>query len=366
MRVGVVTFHFVNNFGGVLQAYALRRTLEEKCECEAELIDYRNWFICLCDKVRLLPITTDIREFFSGLQTMRDRIARCNRFEQFTRDNNKLSRTYRNHWQLSHTPPGDDKFVCGSDQIWNPYITMGVSASYYLCFEHNSENKIAYAPSFGSDEISVAFEGRMGKYLKDISRLSVRERSGQKIIKRVAGRDSERLIDPTFLLEQEEWAKLGRNPLNHSKPYILLYIMQRDTDIYDYVRRLKSKTGMKVVEISRYGFNPGFIDETLVDVGPSEFLGLFRDAAFVCTNSYHGLAYSIIFEKEFFLMRCKRFRARINNLLDLLQLNDERGTDWEILTSDYDRASVRNTLVLERERAIKYLKDSLSINKHER
>ena len=65
-------------------------------------------------------------------------------------------------------------------------------------------------------------------------------------------------------------------------------------------------------------------------------------------------------------MRCKRFRARINNLLDLLQLNEERGTDWEILTSDYDRASVRNTLVLERERAIKYLKDSLSINKYER
>lgn len=362
VRVGIITFHFVNNFGGALQAYALRRTVEEECECEAELIDYRNWFIRLCDRVRLLPITTDRGEFFSGLQTMRDRIARRNRFGLFTRDNNKLSRKYLNHWQLNHNPPGDDKYICGSDQIWNPYLTMGVSTNYFLCFEKNTENRISYAPSFGTDSFGYAFERRMRKYLKDIRYLSVREKSGQDLIKRATGRDAVRLIDPTFLLKKAEWSEIGRNPLASKEPYILLYIMQRDMEVYDYVKSIKEKKGLRVVEISRYGYNPGFVDVTLVDVGPAEFLGLFRDAAFVCTNSYHGLAYSIIFEKEFFLMRCKRFRARINNMLDLLHIDLPDGeSEWESLAASYDKDYVRGIIQEERDKAILYLKNSIGV-----
>lgn len=364
MRVGIITFHFVNNFGGALQAYALRRVVSERCGVEAEIIDYRNWFIRLTDRIRLLPISSDRQEILSGIRTMRQRVSRRNRFGHFTMDNNELSRKYLNHWQLNRTPPGDDKYICGSDQIWNPYLTMGVSTNYFLCFEKDPDNKIAYAPSFGTDGIGRMYERRIRRYLKGIGHLSVREKSGQKLIKEVTGLDAVRLIDPTFLLDKEQWSVIGRNPLKKKEPYILLYIMQRDMEVYEYVRKIKSQMGIKVVEISRYGYQPGFIDETLVDVGPAEFLGLFRDASFVCTNSYHGLAYSIIFEKDFFLMKCKRFRARINNMLDLLHIDiSEGGTEWETLAAAYDKEYVKRVIDEEREKAVEYLKDSLGILK---
>lgn len=364
MKVGIITFHFVNNFGGALQAYALRRTLSEKCNVEAEIIDYRNWFIRLTDRIRLLPISSDKKEIISGLKTMRQRISRRNRFGHFTIDNNKLSRVYLNRWQLNNDPPGDDKYICGSDQIWNPYLTMGVSTNYFLCFEKNPDNKIAYAPSFGTDGIGRMYERRICRYLKDIGHLSVREKSGQRLIKKMTGKRAARLIDPTFLLDKEEWSSIGRNPLRSKEPYILLYIMQRDMEVYEYVKKIKAQMGMRVVEISRYGYQPGFVNETLVDVGPAEFLGLFRDAAFVCTNSYHGLAYSIIFEKDFFLMKCKRFRARINNMLDLLHINLSEGDkEWETLAASYDKEYVKKIIKAEQRKALAYLNDSLGIGR---
>lgn len=359
-KVGIITFHFVNNFGGALQAYALRRVVSEQCNADAELIDYRNWFIKLTDRIRLFPITANFKEIMSGLRTMKDRIGRRNRFGNFTKANNKLTRKYLNHWQLNSDPPGDDKYICGSDQIWNPFLTMGVSSNYFLCFEPNQDNRIAYAPSFGTDGVAKRYRKRISKYINSIGHLSVREKSGQELIKDLTGRDALRLIDPTFLLNKNEWAQIGVNPLKSKEPYILLYIMQRDMDVYDYAQKIKNQLGMPLVEIIRYGYQPGFVDEILIDVGPAEFLGLFRDAAYICTNSYHGLAYSVIFEKEFCLIPCKRFRARINNMIDLLRIKVATGQDdWEQLTADYDKDYIRNVIQDERRRAINFLRESI-------
>lgn len=359
-KVGIITFHFVNNFGGALQAYSLRRILSEQCCVDAEIIDYRNWFIRLTDRIRLLPISSNILEIKSGLQTMSKRISRRNRFGYFTKDNNKMTRKYLNHWQLNANPPGDDKYICGSDQIWNPYLTLGLSSNYFLDFETNPENKIAYAPSFGTDGIPKMYNKRISKYINGIAYLSVREKTGQELIKNLTNRDAVRLIDPTFLLEKESWEEIGKNPLSSKEPYILLYIMQRDVEVYEYARKIKEQMGVRLIEISRYGYQPGFVDDILIDVGPAEFLGLFRDAVYICTNSYHGLAYSIIFEKEFCLIPCKRFRARINNMLDLLHINVVTdGDEWENLTASYDKEYVRNVIKDERDKAIKYLVESI-------
>lgn len=362
MKIGIITFHFVNNFGGTLQAYALRHIVEKECNVETEIIDYRNWFIRLTDRVRLLPITTNWKELIAGLRTMEQRIGRRTKFGNFTKCYNKLSRKYINCRQMSANPPGDDKYICGSDQIWNPFLTMGVVPGYFLSFEKKAENKIAYAPSFGTDNLSKRNIKKIQRYIDEIGYLSVREKSGQELIQSISGRNVERLIDPTFLLKREEWSELGTNPLNSCEPYILLYIMQRDIKVYDYAKKIKEETGKKIVEISRYGYQPGFVDEILIDVGPSEFLGLFRDAAYVCTNSYHGLAYSIIFEKEFCLIPCKRFAARINNMLDLLHIEARAEiSKREVLTAGYNINYVRNIIASERKRAVKYLKDSVGV-----
>lgn len=358
-RIGIITFHFVNNFGGTLQAYALQRVIAEQCNAQVLLVDYRNWFIRLTDRIRLFPISTNPKEILSGLASMGQRISRRNKFGHFTKDNCTLTRKYANHFQLAKHPPQVDKYVCGSDQIWNPFLTMGVSPCYFLAFEKEPKNKIAYAPSFGTDRVARLRTDKMSRYINDIGYLSVREKSGQELIKKLTGRDALRLIDPTFLLSREQWEALPP-PRAASQPYILLYIMQRDETVYEYARKLKEDTGLKLIEISRYGYQPGFVDEILIDVGPTEFLGLFRDAAYICTNSYHGLAYSIIFEKEFCLIPSKHFTARINNMLDMFHIAPVvEGQERPLLTSDYDRAFVRQTIAKEREKAIQYLVESI-------
>lgn len=289
MKIGIITFHFVNNFGGLLQSYALWRVISQQYDLECEVIDYRNWFIRFTDTIRLFPITTNMNELMNGLLSMRQRLGRVKKFNKFVNQYLKLSPRYYSHFQINRFPPNDEKFICGSDQIWNPFLTAGVSSNYFLGFESKPENKIAYAPSFGTIGIPNYYKKKIKKYISSIKYLSVREKSGQELIKLMTGREAERLIDPTFLLPKEEWDNLGKSP-EEKGPYILLYIMQRDEKVYDYARKIKSWLRIKLIEISRYGYKSDFVDEVIIDVGPREFLGFFRDASYICTNSYHGLA----------------------------------------------------------------------------
>lgn len=363
MNVGIITFHFVNNFGGALQAYALWKTVSKQEGVKCEIIDYRNWFIRFTDTVRLFPITTNIEELIAGFGTMRQRRGRVRKFETFLDKYVNLTNRYVTHFQMNRRPPHHDKFICGSDQIWNPFLTAGVSSNYFLGFESKPENKIAYAPSFGTNGIPDYLKRKMKKYIDSIKYLSVREKSGQEMIKELTGREAERLIDPTFLLKKEEWEELIGEKKSDIEPYILLYIMQRDEDMYNYARELKNKLGIKLVEISRYGYRMDFVDEVVIDIGPKEFLRLFCDAAYVCTNSYHGLIYSIIFEKNFCLVPSKRFKARINNLLDLLHIKTTiDGCEGSMLTADYDKQFVHQVIEEERKKAIVFLTECLGDN----
>lgn len=359
-QVGILTFHFVNNFGGALQAYALRKVVEKECHADTVMIDYRNWFIQFTDAVRLLPLSLNKQEVVSGLKTMRQRVFRRRRFESFVKENQKLSRRYNNHWQMNNFPPGCDKYICGSDQIWNPFLTMGIAPNYFLAFEPDADRKIAYAPSFGTDHVAFWHRKRMAHNIKAIGCLSVREKSGQELVKRLTGKDAHRLIDPVFLIAKEDWEQIGVNPLKTEEPYILLYMMQRDMEVYEYAKKIKKQLGIKLVEISRYGYQPGFVDETLIDIGPYEFLGLFKDAAYVCTNSYHGLAYSVIFEKEFCIVPCKRFQARMHDMLVMFKISNAADrADRNTLTAVYDKEYARAVIKAEKEKAVKFLVESV-------
>ena len=107
---------------------------------------------------------------------------------------------------------------------------------------------------------------------------------------------------------------------------------------------------IQLVEISRYGYKPDFVDVSLIDLGPGEFIGLFQNADYICTNSYHGLVFSLIFEKEICLVPCKRFYARINNLLKLLHIEISDVLNGEAISACYNKELVRNTITLEREK----------------
>lgn len=359
MKISIITFHFVNNFGGILQAYALQRFVSESFDTNCEVIDYRCPFIRFTDFVRLFPVTSSFPEILSGIKTMGKRFDRLKKFKSFSEQNFTLTKTYNSYGALKANPPVCDKYIAGSDQIWNSFLTMGVSDAYFLSFVSNIEDKIAYAPSFGTEGIGEKSKKKIKEKLKTFKYLSAREAFGKDWIYEMTGRCVDLLIDPTFLLNKSDW-EIVAGKRRVEGEYILLYIMQQDMEVYEYAKQLKEKLGIKMVEISRYGYNPGFVDETIIDVGPQDFLALFRDAAFVCTNSFHGLAYAVIFEKDFCLVPCKRFRPRINHLLRLFNIvPPEESENWKCITPDYDRKAVSEIVAKEREKAIKYLTSSI-------
>lgn len=364
MKTDIITFHFVNNFGGALQAYALQRAVEENCNSEVEIIDYRNSFITFTDAVRLFPITGKTGEISSGIKTMGERLGRVDKFKRFRHEKMHLTTKSYHHFQLLANPPKADAYIAGSDQIWNSFLTLGLRGAYFLDFADKSKKKLAYAPSFGKSRLISFTQNKVKKYLQDFDGVSVREKSGIDIVKDIVDADVKQLIDPTFLIKKDEWKEVTAD-VNISEPYILLYIMQSDKSMYDYARNLKEKLGLKVVEISRYGYNPGFIDETLVDVGPREFLGLFMNADYVCTNSYHGFIFSLIFEKRFCLIPCKRFQTRIYNLAEKLSIKIERKEADDAGDTLYDLDIVRTCIKNERNVALNWLKKYLVVENEE-
>lgn len=362
MKVGIITFHFVNNFGGALQAYALKTVCEE-CGTEAHLVDYRQWFIRFTDAVRMFPIVKNPKVFFTGLRTMHARMGRRKKFVTFQKNYLSLSKTYYSSKELELNPPGYDKYICGSDQIWNTFITGGIEPPYYLTFEKNPHNKFAYAPSFGFSSVPARHFNSIRNYINELGDISVREREAVDVVYKLTGRNVQQLIDPSFLVSAEQWEELSRTADVRIpyEQYILVYIMQRDERIYEYARRLKEKLGIPVVEIGRYGYKAPFVDRCMVNLGPLEFVRLFKNATHVCTNSYHGIIFSIIFSKNICIIPCRRFKSRIDSLTRLFEINLSEDLDNLELDVSYDRVKVKQIIGIEQKKSMEYLKKNLGI-----
>lgn len=362
MKVGILTFHFVNNFGGALQAYALKQACEE-CGAEAHVVDYRQWFIRFTDMVRMFPIAKNPKVIASGLRTMHLRIGRRRKFSAFQKKHLGLSKTYYTSRELASNPPGYDKYICGSDQIWNSFITFGVSTPYYAAFEKDSKNKFSYAPSFGDSSISAKYIPQVKKLIGDLGDVSVREVEGIDIVRKLTGKEAVQLIDPTFLVDAKNWEELADTaqidiPYDE---YILVYIMQQDEAVYEYASRLKGKYNLPIIEIGRYGYKAHFVDKCLVNLGPLEFIKLFKNATHVCTNSYHGVIFSIIFGKKICIIPCKRFKSRIDSLLKLFNIELKEDIGNLDLDTKYDRDVVSKVIAEEKAKSFAYIRKNLGV-----
>ena len=364
MKAGLITFHFAHHYGAQLQAYATMQAVR-KLGVECEIIDYR------------LPHTTRTNELFQhqrGLRAMAANAhtalhysafkARYNRFEDFVQNEMSLSpERYTTLEQLQARPPEYDVYISGSDQIWNPliYETGRFDPAFFLTFTEG--RKIAYASSFGLPKLPEGMGEELAGYLKRYSALAVREKRGKGIIHEVLDRDVYDVLDPTLLLEQEDWAKLA-NPTRQGS-YILCYLIGEVGAMAPTVQRLAAETGLPVVQL---GARRKAVDgaELVFDAGPKEFLGLFQNAAYVCTDSFHGTAFSVLFRRPFFTTVSARERqdlsaARGYNLLKRLGLTNRLvclpGCD--ALTDGIDYQAVGERLEAARAESLAYLEAAL-------
>ena len=299
MKAGLVTFYHIHHYGALLQAAATERAVE-RFGWDCEIIDYFvNQDNALFKRPTGLGSAAHDAHTALHYQALSERYRR---FEKFSRDHLRISdRRYGRFDELAGGPLPYDLILSGSDQIWNPKIFPDGRFDPVFFGTFSQKRRIAYAPSFGVPTIPEGMQAELKGYLDGFSHLSARETQGSAIIRDIAGKDAPVVLDPTLLLTADQWDSMADHPSNYPKGgYILCYCISRPGALTPYLERLHQETGLPVVQLCgiRQKVHPKA--KQILDAGPAEFLGLFQNAAYVVTNSFHGTVFSVQFHRPFF------------------------------------------------------------------
>lgn len=242
--------------------------------------------------------------------------------------------------------------LVGSDQSWLPGSLFGVVRSFR--FVPDSVRRISYATSLGVSEYPRYCWRNARKVWKSIDFLSVREEQGKKIIQQVCGKIPVSVVcDPTYLLTQSEWLDLIPFQKLEEDKYVLCYFLGTDTKLFKMARDFANSKGLKLLsiltcEVVSEG-DATFPDRLITGAGPEDFVNFIRGAEYVLTDSFHGTAFSVINEKQFFLFYPKRDylkqsrNSRLDNIVRMWGLEDRlivnKDTNWpprDVLPIDYN------------------------------
>ncbi|MGI6608090.1 MAG: polysaccharide pyruvyl transferase family protein [Erysipelotrichaceae bacterium] len=360
-KVGIVTWHWSPNYGGLVQAYALQETIK-KLGYEPEFVNYREDLSTF--KKRIIR---KLKDFYIMLLQPSLYRSRQKNYD-FIADKLNVGKLYYSYEKLADEADGIyDACVCGSDQIWSNNRGY-VDPFYYLDFI--SENKrISYAPSIGYDKVADNLEKDFKKYVDKIRFLSVREEKGSEIIKNITNRAAKVVLDPSFLLDKKDWLKKieNKSKIAPDEKYIFLYILRYNKDYVDFVRDLSEKTGYRIVTLEIKNIKLDGIET--INCNPLDFIELVNNASYIATDSFHGLALSINLEKQFVVF--KRFKddeeicqnSRIYNILSKAGLMDRLISSNTPVTfledNEINYDSVAPLINKERTQSMKFLSSSL-------
>jgi len=361
-KVGILTFHRAFNYGAALQAYALLTTIK-KLGYSVEIIDYGRIGATTRFPLDFTGIKPFLYVIYMNLLSLGNADIRRYRFRAFQKEAMQVSQAnYLKRSELQMAINHYDTFIVGSDQVWNPNLTFS-DKSYLLDFT-GYRKKISYAASFGINKLPNELIKTYMELLSKFDSISVRERTGARIVNELTGHEPIVTLDPTLLLSSDEWSAV-RKPVRSKKPYILCYnIMNDPPGFMDFCRTLQQLTGFQILRIA----NPLYMLELGVNVctiaGPREFIGLFEGASMIVTNSFHGTAFSIIYRKPFYTFLYNNDRdIRLKEITEKLGLED-RLVNPKLPLKLHDLKNIDYVPVcekLEKQKldSIKFLKDAL-------
>ena len=369
MKTGLVTFYHIHHYGALLQAAATERAVES-LGSQCEIIDYYvnqdNGLFRKPTGVGSAAADAHTALHYKALK------ARYQRFETFAKDHLRVSaHRFESLEELRSAVLPYDLILSGSDQIWNPKIFPDGRFDPVFFGAFSQRRRIAYAPSFGIPHIPEGMEEELRGYLKQFSHISVRERQGQRIVKDLTGQEVPVVLDPTLLLTRDQWSAMAAPP-GLSGGYILCYCISRPGALAPYIHQLAEKTGLPVVQLCgiRQKVHPRA--RCVLDAGPAEFLSLFQNASYVCTNSFHGTVFSVQFQKPFFTAvapgeLAEPESSRTFSILSRLGLTERiigKGdtAGWE---DAIDWTAVESRLDLARQSSLDYLRAALADEAYE-
>lgn len=312
-EIGIMTYFAAENYGAVLQAYALQETLRVMGH-QAEFVNYRPEYIFKPYKLRCIR-QKGLKQYLLGVAGHLSRIPMRKSFARF-RENLNISAPYTKAG-LGQSESAYDYFLVGSDQVWN-YKVNGEDTSYFLDFVQDDSKKFCYSASIGMTDLDEVHTEKFVKYLKKFNNVSVREASAQKLLQERCKIRASWNLDPTLLLGKEGWMKFIDDKFPH-RDYILVYQIGMSKQFVTLIEEYAKKMSKKVVVIP---FPRGRVAGAKyhIDAGPKEFLNYIYYADEIFTDSFHCTVFSIIFQKKFrvgIFGDKKETGSRITDLLDL-------------------------------------------------
>lgn len=363
MKIALLSFIHNTNYGGALQVYALEQAIEARYpEVECEYLDYQRDSLRIeiqwgfkrlrsCFHKGGSASDTSIKKLFAaGVEMIKGRMHPVKpndsreQYEQFWHLSS-YSRPLRKK-QLASTAKEYDAFLVGSDQVWNPKLTQ-LDTTYLLDFVSEDSLKYCYASSFGLAELPEVCIKPYSRYLAKFSMLSSREKTGVELIRKMTGKQARRVLDPVFLLSKEEWLSVSKTiDQSEAQGYVLVYMIGESQNLIEAAKAYAQKQKWRLKLITNGG------SEENGAIGPAEWLGYFAHSSFVYTNSFHGTAFSIIFNKEFRTEitvdeHFASMSSRVVDLLELFRLEDR-------LFSEHD-----NDLIIDYEHVNRLLKEEI-------
>lgn len=345
MKIGILTYHRAENYGALLQAYALK-TYIESLGHNVSFVDYwpqyHSDYFKIFDKHKFEKRTLKGKIFMiiKLLFFFFPKIIRKNRLKQFMYQRLELSKIPL-YTDEDHMTEQYDVVIYGSDQIWRKQNLGGVGFDHWYFGSDNVQayKKVVYAGSMGAVSFKDNDESFVFQQMKNFDALSVREKDLHDFLFS-KGIESWLVCDPVFLLSKGEWQKVASQKTTQKK-YILFYNLLNSQESVNFANQLSKKTGLPVIEINKCLSFSRFLHRRYVSCSSVEhFLGLIRDAEYVVSNSFHGVAFSIIFEKIFFAVGMGEKANRVISLLSDLEIMShykecDKNLSNELPTLDY-------------------------------
>lgn len=293
-KVNLLTIHWGRSYGAVMQTYAASKLLEK---------NGHNVTVVNIIHPKEKRFYTKLRSFYYFFQDCQFSIFKHRFFPKLTR---------KMYGIVSAKLPSADYVVIGSDQVWNKDITFPIDIAYFVDFADKIK-KVSLASSFGKSEWNAdkKYTEKVKQHLSDFKAISVREDTGNEILNNVFGLQSTVLIDPTLAYADFEDLVLNRK----KKEQIFTFLFSNKQETKDIVDAISKDLGLPIFKHSKLSF--------YLNNGPRRWLTNICNSSYIITDSFHGLAFSIIFKKPFFVLCAdeKKF-TRLKSLLDLLGLQD--------------------------------------------
>ncbi|MBR5316980.1 MAG: polysaccharide pyruvyl transferase family protein [Lachnospiraceae bacterium] len=315
-KVYTITLSTATNYGEVMQEYALHSFLQEM-GCDARVIDYRPQIRKKADSlIYSLLKATSLTQKVKMILLFPFQLIRRWKFSKFREKYIKMTSKCYSASDIEKLPQ-PDAYITGSDQVWNPEITA-YDAAYFLEFD-TLAHRASYAGSIGNDIINEEEKKKLFQKISQLDCISVRESKILELIPELMTLDAKCHLDPVFLLSKEAYIAIAKKP--KISRYILVYEMSSNPQIKIVAEKLAQKENLQIVQINMIR-NKYKFDRVISNASPQEFLGLMYYADYIVTNSFHGVAFSIIMNKKFFVLPLQMRSARIENLLYQLNLEE--------------------------------------------